>query len=253
MRRLVWLKLGNEDPKVVCIPNWADTDIVRPLERSENSIAAELGLKHEFVVLYAGNIGRTHGIEMLAEAARQFRDSNVYFVVLGFGARKPWLEAYVKEHGLTNMRILPPRPRSDQILFLNLADVALIPFVSGMSGISVPSRMYNQMAAGKPLLAVCDQSSELALVVNEEKIGWVIPPGDIPALVNAIKFASANPEVCREMGKRAADVASTKYPFKRAIRAYEDLFRSVQPADGSNPRATRAATALEEPAGKVNR
>ena len=72
--------------------------------------------------------------------------------------------------------------------------MAIISFSSGMAGISVPSRMYNVLAAGKPLLAVCDNESELAAVVREEEIGWVIPPGRADLIVSALRESKANPE-----------------------------------------------------------
>ena len=231
--------------RIRCIPNWAENEIVRPTPRAENALLNELGLQDKFVVLYAGNLGRTHGIELLAEAARKLAGTNVHFVVLGFGAKKKWLEGVVKDEGLSNVSILAPRPRKDQIIFLNACDAALISFMPGMAGVSVPSRMYSQMAAGKPILAVADDHSELALVVREEKVGWVVKPEDGAGLIAAIKEAAADLKACREMGKRAAKVAQEKYSFARADAGYRTLFRElfaqVSAARAPVARATKGA------------
>lgn len=227
MSTIVRQKLNAKQNTIVCIPNWAESDSIFPLARQENPMFEEFHLTDKFVVLYAGNMGRTHGIEVIAEAAKALLGTNVHFAVLGFGAKKKWLEDFVNANKLTNVTILAPRPRSEQLYFLNFADVALISFVAGMAGISVPSRMYNQMAAGKPIIAVCDKWSELALVVDEEQIGWVVPPGDVTELVAKICQAAEHPNVCSEMGQRAAKIAQEKYGLARANAAYQKVFAEL--------------------------
>jgi glycosyltransferase involved in cell wall biosynthesis len=96
-----------------------------------------------------------------------------------------------------------------------------------MAGISVPSRMYNVMAAGKPILAVTDEDSELAMVIREAQIGWVIPPGDSTALVDAINEAKSNPQNLRDMSFRARRTAEEKYALAHIIGHYKGLFREL--------------------------
>jgi colanic acid biosynthesis glycosyl transferase WcaI len=240
MTKIVEAKLANNTEqrtsksKIYLIPNWAEYETVRPSDRYDNPLLQELGCGDRFVILYVGNMGKTHGIEDLGEVVKILQvDSSIYFVVLGFGAKKKWLEEYVKSQNLQNISIisLSTRPRSQQSISLNAGDVAVISYVPGMAGISVPSRMYNQMAAGKPIIAVADDWSELAEVVREEKIGWVIKPGDIQGLVDTIQFAAANPDICVQMGMRAAEVAQTKYSFAHAIQAYKKLFEEIFSVD----------------------
>jgi colanic acid biosynthesis glycosyl transferase WcaI len=230
MSKLALAKLKDENKnKIHCIPNWADNDAVKSIDRASNPLLQEIGVSDRFVVLYAGNMGRTHGIEYLAEAAKSLKNNpNIHFVVLGFGAKRKWLEEFVTKENLQSVTILAPRPRSEQTIFLNACDVALISFVPGMAGVSVPSRTYNQMAAGKPIIAVAEDWSELAEVVKEEAIGWVISPGDIEGLTSAIETAANNRELCQQMGKKAATVAQTKYDFKRADRDYKKLLISLR-------------------------
>lgn len=229
MTKLVQDKLYEKEwKKIYCIPNWADIDIVYPTERNNNTLLKKLGLTNKFVVLYAGNIGLTHGIEDLVKAAEILSSNkNIYFLIIGFGAKKEWLIEYVKNKGLKNIKISSFYRRNEQIITLNAGDVALISFVANMAGISVPSRMYNQMAAGKPIIAVTDDCSELAKVVKEENIGWVVQPGDIEGLVKTLEFAAEHPELLAEMGARAAKVAQTKYTFAQTKQAYQQLFKEI--------------------------
>ena len=231
MTKLINAKLSdNQLEKVSWIPNWAEHEIIHSTPRNSNQLIHELGISDRFIILYAGNMGKTHGIEDLAEAAKILQsENNIHFVIVGFGSKKEWFEEYVKSQKLVNVNIiaLSSRPRSEQSVSLNACDVALISYVPGMAGVSVPSRMYNQMAAGKPIIAVADDWSELAEVVREEEIGWIVKPGDVEGLINTIKFAAAHPELCVQMGIKAAKVASSKYTFTKADQAYKKLFKEI--------------------------
>jgi glycosyltransferase involved in cell wall biosynthesis len=158
------------------IPLWSDCDEIRPTPREENRLLQELGLAGKMVVLYAGNMGRPHGIEALAEAVKILeQDQDIHFVFMGSGSKKSLLDELVTG-GARNITLLAPRPRSAQIDFLNACDIAVLSLVEGMKGLAVPSRSYNLMAAGKPMIALVDNSSEIAHLIREEQIGWVVEP-----------------------------------------------------------------------------
>jgi glycosyltransferase involved in cell wall biosynthesis len=86
--------------------------------------------------------------------------------------------------------------------------------------------MYNVMAAGKPIIAVADDDSELGILVQEEKIGWVVPPNDATALLATIRNAQAKSKELNEMGRRARAVA-LKYSLERVLRSYQELLESL--------------------------
>jgi colanic acid biosynthesis glycosyl transferase WcaI len=232
MRDIAVRKMTDGDRRIVLIPNWADVDDVRPDTRATNALLTETSLSGRFVVQYAGNMGRTHGIETLVDAAQRLKKSapDVSFLFLGSGAKKAWLEQAVRSLGLPNVTILGSRPRSDQHLFINACDVAVISFMPGMAGVSVPSRMYNIMSAGKPIVAVADEHSELARVVREEDIGWVVPPSRPELLEAAIREARADAPRRAAMGERARAAAVAKYRFEAIVGQYESMLAGLAPS-----------------------
>jgi len=228
MKALVQSKLPTAGDLITTIPNWADLDLVKPLPRNENPLLRDLRLAERFVIQYSGNIGRTHGIENLVLCAEQFaNNANVHFLFIGFGGKKVWLAETVKERRLTNITVLDYRLRSELSNSLNACDIGIISFTRGMAGVSVPSRMYNVMATGKPIIAAADTVSELAQVIREEDIGWVVEPGNVAALKSAIIEAMGSPDRLIQMGLRARRVAETKYSFERANASYTNLVYSL--------------------------
>jgi glycosyltransferase involved in cell wall biosynthesis len=202
--------MGNSDG-IKVIPLWADCHEIRPSPREGNPLLAQLGLTNKMVVLYAGNMGYPHGIETLAAAIKILeQDDGIHFIFLGSGSKQKILDELVTR-GSRNITVLPPRPRSAQSEFLNACDVAILSLVAGMLGLAVPSRIYNLMAAGKPIIALVSESSEVARVVREEGIGWVVEPGAVEQTVQAILAAKTNREGLLQMGARARKTAENKY------------------------------------------
>ncbi|MBX3243982.1 MAG: glycosyltransferase family 4 protein [Acidobacteria bacterium] len=226
MRELLQKKTQGLDIPIDVIPNWAELESVTPTPRSENKLLKDLGLEDKFVFLYAGNMGRPNDLESIIDAAVILKDSpEFHFIFLGNGAKQQWLEKAVTNNSLTNINILPPSPRSEQIVFLNACDVALVTLVKKMKGVSMPSRTYNIMAAGKPILAIAEKGSELDQVVNEEEIGWLVEPHDPYALVAAIKELYNHKEDLAGMRERARKAAVSKYSLDVAIDAYKEALK----------------------------
>jgi colanic acid biosynthesis glycosyl transferase WcaI len=227
MQALVQSQAGGDPRRVVVIPNWADTDAVRPQPRSENRLLREHGLLDKFVVQCAGNIGRMQDIELLVKCAETLRDHpEIHFLFVGSGAKKAWLDRVVQEPRHENITALPAFSREESSEVFNSCDVAVNALIPEMLGVSVPSRTYNVLAAGKPIIAAADPDSELARLIREEDIGWVVAPGDAPGMARAILEASGQPDALAAMGRRARSAAETKYAFPTIISAFVQVMEN---------------------------
>jgi glycosyltransferase involved in cell wall biosynthesis len=224
MRELTEQKAAGLEIPVINIPNWAELAGVSPAPRNENALLIELGLLEEVVFLYAGNMGHPNDLESIVECAAildaEGPEQNAHFVFLGAGAKRKWLESRVSSLKLKNVTLLEPRPRSEQQIFLNACDVAIISLVSGMKGVSMPSRTYNAMAAGKPLLGIVEKGSETDQVITEGQIGWTSSPQKPDELLVTIKEILRSTEKLSEMGHRSRFLATRDYSLEKAIGLY---------------------------------
>ena len=221
METLLLTKLSNLDIPVTVIQNWAELETVRPEPHNSNKLLAELGLLDKFVFLYAGNMGYPNDVETIIECASRLKDRSEFaFIFLGTGVKEKWLKAAVADNDLKNVVVLSPKPRAEQIVFLNACDVALVSLVGKMLGVSMPSRTYNILAAGKPMLALTDPKSELAMVIDEDQTGWHCEPGDpdrLTALINEIYDSRSR---LKAYGDRARASALGKYSLDAALVKY---------------------------------
>ena len=225
MHELIARKLGEKTIPIAIIPNWAELEQVEPQPRATNKMLGELSLTDKFVLLYAGNMGYPNDLESIVWCAEKLRDdSRFHFVFLGAGVKKNWLERTVAKKNLVNVSLLSPRPRSEQTNFLNACDVALVSLVAKMWGVSMPSRTYNILAAGKPLIALTEENSELALVIEEDAVGWTVPPAAPEKLLQTIMTAFNARSELNAMGERARRAALEKYSLKQAVKEYLRVF-----------------------------
>ena len=138
------------------IPNFVDTDVIRPLPRMTR-YRAELGIGDEPVVLYAGNVGFSQSLDLVVEAARRLPD--VTFLINGDGAARPELERGAA--GVPNVRFAGYQPASRLAEVLATGDVHVVPLRAGLGDVSVPSKTYSSLAAGRPVVASIDLDSEI--------------------------------------------------------------------------------------------
>lgn len=210
---------------IAVIPNWADGDIV-PIDRTANRFQAKHGLIDKFIVQFSGNFGLTHDIELLLDAAKLLADrSDIVFVFVGAGAKTSLLGS---ANGVAdNIVFLPLQPRNMLCQMLNASDVTAISFIDGMPGLSVPSRMYNIMAAGVPIIASVDPGSELVREVKTSDSGWVLGRADAQDMADLIRSLASSPgslEV-RRKGDNARHAVMDRYLSHHAIALYRKALR----------------------------
>lgn len=214
--------------KVEMIPNWADTELIPALPRDGCSFLEEIGIADKVVVQFAGNISRLNDIENLVQVIELLREeTQIHFLFVGRGGRRDWLEAEVRRLRLSNVTVMDWIPRSRSSEMHRGCDLVLIPLVPGMGGVSVPSRLYNSLAAGRAIIAVTESTSELARVVAEEAVGWVVAPGDPAQLARTIKEAAGDRPRLGTMGARAREVAERRFAHAVVIGQWVKLFKDL--------------------------
>lgn len=223
MAAVARVRLG-QGGRVSIIPNWGDVEEIRPLERSENAFAQLHNPENRTVIQFSGNIGRTHDVETILDAARRVGErEDVLFQFIGSGGKVGMLDGTAR--GSARIQHLPRQPRENLRGMLTGADAVVIAFVDRMLGVSVPSRMYNVMAAGTPIIAMAHSESELAQVVAEEACGWVLSPGDaegLAAIVEAIT-APGGREEARRLGMNGRDAVMRRFSYPTVVKGFETL------------------------------
>jgi colanic acid biosynthesis glycosyl transferase WcaI len=227
MARLVEEKSQGQ-AHVSVIPNWGDVDVIAPTPKAENALLQKLNLSDKFVVHYSGNHGRTHDLLSLIEAAELLKNElDIHFLFIGEGSGKAEAVERAETLGLKNITFCTFVDRSELNTSLNASDVSVVAFKEGMAGISVPSRLYNLMAAGKPILAVVDDDSEVADVIREAELGVTVPPESPQRLAEQILALKHDSKGRVRMAENSRNEAVAKYSYEAIKQQYRELFDSL--------------------------
>ena len=185
--------------RVELVPNGVDVSMFRPGERGQAFRKAQ-GLVGRFVVMYAGAHGISNDLGTLLDAAEELRGyPDIVFVLVGDGKEKPRLIARAREAGLANVRFVQPLPKMDMAGALAAADACLAilkPLEAYRT--TYPNKVFDYMAAGRPVILVID--GVIRQVLELAEAGVYVPPGDVEALAQAILALRRDPKLRRHMG-----------------------------------------------------
>lgn len=227
MQYLIAAKTRIPESEIPIIPNWADCSEILPVPDGSNAFAAGHGLADHTIIQFSGNIGRTHDIESVLQAAKALKEmSNIKFLFAGYGGKAAWLAREIDRSELGNIKFIARQPRESLGPMLSSSRAIVISFNDQMLGLSVPSRMYNVLSAATPIIAMADPGSELALMVSENNAGWVIAPHDAAALTELILWLST-PEGKADAAERGAAgrrAVCTDYTLQQVLDKYSTLF-----------------------------
>ncbi len=212
--------------KVHVIPNFVDTERVRPSER-ENGYRAEYGLTGKQVVMYAGNVGLSQSLDLVLDtAAALAHEPDVVFVINGGGAARPALERQAR--GLDNVRFIDMQPAERLPEVLAAADIHVVPLKAGLAWSSVPSKLYSILAAGRPVVASVDLGTEVARTVERAEAGIAVGPGDVEAFAKAIRRLIDAPDEGGAMGARGRRFVESWASPVAVAASYEELFHDLR-------------------------
>lgn len=210
--------------KVIPIYNWANTEWIKPVPKADNEFAKKHNQVGKLTVMYSGNLGNTHDIETILAAAKELKEyDSIHFMIIGEGAKKGLVEQVKHKDGLDNLTILPFQPESLLPVSLPTADISVIALVKGSEGLSVPSKTHYYMAAGSALLGICDQSSEIAQMINKYDCGFFVKPGDVDSMVSNILNLFNNKAKLRRYQTNSRRTAERSYSRKNTSQYVKAL------------------------------
>jgi colanic acid biosynthesis glycosyl transferase WcaI len=205
--------------KISVIENGVETHQFAP--QTETKLRTELGADGKFVVSYIGTMGMAHGLETILEAAAQLRASNpeILFLVVGEGAEKQRIVELARERGLANLRFVEQQPREKIPAYICASDVCLVLLKkTDLFKTVIPTKMLEFMSCARPVILGVE--GQARTILEEARGGVAIDPENSDALVNAIRYLAANPEMAGRLGRNGREYIVRNYSRRQTAEKY---------------------------------
>jgi glycosyltransferase involved in cell wall biosynthesis len=203
---------GVPDAKMVVMPPWPHEDQMEPTDTKDNPFRRQHNLDGKFVVMYSGNHSPANPLRTLLDAAVRLRDDDsLRFLFVGGGLGKREVEATIRDHNLANALSLPYQPLEQLGNSLGAADVHVVSLGENMVGIIHPCKVYGAMAVGRPILFLGPRPSHVSDLLDQHRIGWHVPHGDVDAAVRTLReIRDTPPRTLQQMGRTASGVLNAQ-------------------------------------------
>jgi colanic acid biosynthesis glycosyl transferase WcaI len=217
---------GISEKKVSLIPNWADIDKIKPLTR--NDYRERMGLEDKFIVTYAGTMSWPQDLETAVESAIMLRKhQDIMFLMVGDGVKKESLIRKSKEAGLNNIMFMPLQPRNEYFKILYASDACLVPLRRQFTSPTVPSKMLEIMACGKPMITNVPSGSDVQRIINDAECGSWVEPENPEALSKAILTLYSDRNFALKLGRNGLSYVKKHFSLRVCMDKYEELLSSL--------------------------
>lgn len=219
-------------PNVVMINNWIDEKEIYPLPADHEKVVAfkkKYGLDEKFVFMYSGNIGLYYDLENIIKVIGEFKPGlkaadgrEVVFAFVGAGSVLDKLVLYTREHKMSNVVFIPYQDKEDLNYSLNAGDVHWCVNAKGIKGVSCPSKYYGLAAAGKPIIGVLEEGSEIRCLIEKTCGGYCSEPGDFEHMLRHIQWfvEHAGSKEVEAMGRRSHENLMRNLTRENSVKKY---------------------------------
>lgn len=195
----------------------------------DNPVAREIRGDFRFVLVHAGNLGFYGAWQTLISAVRTLENERVGLVFVGEGAMKSQVQAIAD--GCRAVRFLPFRPASEVPLVLSSGDMHVVTVKRGLEGVVVPSKLYPTLAAGRPVLGVAPDESDVVRIIRKSGCGLAANPDDPNSVVEAIRGVLHDTKHVQNMGLRAREMAFS-YDRVKQLKIFTETIEEIAGGNG---------------------
>jgi len=210
--------------KITVIPLWSGLADCKPVKKADNPFISEQKLEGKFIIQYSGNLGAGHNIETLIQTAVLTRyDEQIFYLITGRGSKIEAVKTMIKKYGLSNCRVLPFQPDNMIRYSLAAADLSVVLVEDKIAGVSIPSKVYNLMAVGSPIISIAPETSEISKLVLRFGNGRNFEKDNVEGLAEFIFEMKDSPEMLRSFRERSirASVEFTRENAHKFLEIYK--------------------------------
>ncbi len=229
-------KKGIAEEKILVYPNGVDPQKYSTAIKGDE-IKKKYRLGNYKVVGFIGTFGQWHGVVEMARAIELFFRSNpkmangVKFLIIGDGKLFTEVKRIISNSGYQENVIFTGQiPQSEGPKYMGACDILLSPHIKNPDGSAFfgsPTKLFEYMAMGKPIIA--SDLDQIGDILEHKKTAYLIKPGNIRQLSNAIQVLLDDSKLREELGKNARVEALKKYTWEKHTEKLLEKLNEIMP------------------------
>lgn len=210
----ILVKEGIDKSKLEYFPQWAEDFY------SNNAVIKE---SEEFVVTFAGNIGKAQSVDTIIEAANLAKNNKeIKWQILGDGSEFENIKLLVEKYNLNNtVKLLGRKPANDMPKYFSQSDALIVTLKNeDILRVTLPAKVQSYMASGKPILAAI--SGEGNRTIKDSKCGLAGEAEDYVKLYeNVIKLFNMSKEERSILGENGKEYFNNNFTREKLLNQLE--------------------------------
>lgn len=215
--------------KIVVFPNAVHVDRFKPDRAAREQIRGALGLGNEPIILFVGNFFHWHDVATLLQAfARSLHDCpQARLILVGDGERRAEMMERAATLGLDRaVKFTGIVPYLEVPRYMAAADIAVVPYPPMQQEMWLsPLKLFEYMSSG--VAVVASAIGQIIDVIQDGENGLLVPPGDVPAMAEALIKTLHDPNLRSKLGSKAREDAVQKYSWETYLSRIERIFAAV--------------------------
>ncbi|MCM1153613.1 MAG: glycosyltransferase family 4 protein [Muribaculum sp.] len=199
--------------------NWQDDSVFK-------QVSPESSPDNPFTFMYVGSISPSANIPLVIKAFALSRLNDARLVIAGDGTDKILCVQTAARYPDAKIEFIPVSPLTVPKV-QSEADVLLLPLKKGISKTALPSKLPAYLFSGKPVIACCEDDSDIAAIINDASCGWIAEPDSTEALSSSMHTAKASDRaLLRAMGQRGKTLGFQKLSREVNLSRLTDIIKS---------------------------
>ncbi len=201
-------------------PNCSDWYDLSLPDNGKKEVRNKYGLPvDKKIFVYGGNLGRPQDVPFIVKCLEACKDmKNVYFLVVGSGTEKHYLDEYVEKESCSHVRVMGQLPKQEYDSMIACCDCGIIFLDDRFTVPNTPSRLLAYIQAGIPVLTCTDPATDVGDIVEDNGFGWQCTSDKIENFVRLVEHI-ANLDIDPRMKENGLKYLEENYTPKVGYKA----------------------------------
>jgi glycosyltransferase involved in cell wall biosynthesis len=179
------------------------------------------------IFVYGGNLGKPQGIDFLIETIGSNKNSDVCFLIVGFGTEYNKIYSWFQNNQPKNAVLLNGLPKQDYDILLNACDVGMIFLNKDFTIPNFPSRLLSYLEMKKPVIAATDANTDIGIEIEKNKCGYAVLSGDILTMQKVIDEISNDEVKYKLMAENAWNYLQKEFKVEYSYQLIKKRLENV--------------------------